>query len=646
MEMYTELARSVQSALETYSNVHRGSGHNSMVSTHLYEEARNIVLEYLGLNNDQYVVIFCSPRRAETFQAQLRPGSYQSLSSQDVGLPLGVRALAVERKALPRGTPFETGGGTVKLISNNWVIWADAPDKFEAGTPAIVNVIAFAKALRLIQEFGNNAFQGLDTERLTTAEILYHDNLEKYSGRCLLENLRQTLIGRDVRVPTAEGVRPFINLDNAASTPTFMPIWEAVIKTWRQPKSVQREIVQEARDICAGFLGAPPADYEVIFTSNTTEALNLAAENISADSDPDAQAVVLNTVLEHNSNELPWRRIPGLSLLRLNVDDEGFVDANEMEALLKEYNLDGKHDRKRIKLVSISGASNILGVFNDLATISQIVHRYGARLLVDAAQMVAHRKVEMERCGIDYIAFSGHKLYAPFGSGALVIRKSLLNISPAEFERIKSFGEENTGGIAALGKALLLLQRIGLDVIEEEEQTLTRQALRGLAKIPGIKLYGIQDPDSPRFPQKGGVIVFSLRNVPHNLLAKELAEQGGIGVRSGCFCAHLLIKRLLRMHPLRERLADLAQILAPQLASAVQTGLVRFSLGVENEADDVEFFIRVLGKIARQPRDWQNRLIALINGGTLLPRTAIQREMNDLARNANLAVYSLDETLS
>ena len=239
-EPFAELERGVHAALETYANVHRGSGHNSLVSTHLYEQARQIVLEHLGLNKKKYAVIFCSPRRAEALKAQLEPGSYQSLSSQDIGLPLGVRALAVNRKALPKDAPLEAGGGTARLVSPGWVIWAKAPDRFEAGTPAIVNVIAFAVALRLIRQYGNDAFRGAlaetpavadkpaSAEQPAVAEILYHDDLEEYSGRELLLALRQTLIGRGVNVPTAEGTRPFINLDNAASTPTFAPIWDAV----------------------------------------------------------------------------------------------------------------------------------------------------------------------------------------------------------------------------------------------------------------------------------------------------------------------------------------------------------------------------------------------------------------------------------
>jgi selenocysteine lyase/cysteine desulfurase len=247
----------------------------------------------------------------------------------------------------------------------------------------------------------------------------------------------------------------------------------------------------------------------VVFTSNTTEAINLVAESLSREAEPGVEAIVLNTFLEHNSNELPWRTVPGFSLIRLPVDAEGFVDLNELQMLLCAYNQQEQHGKERIKLVAVSGASNVLGSYNDLAEISRIVHRYGARLLVDAAQLVAHRKVAMEECGIDYLAFSAHKVYAPFGSGALVARKGLLKISPAELDLIRSSGEENVGGVAALGKALVLLQRIGLDVIQEEEQALTALALRGLAQIPGIRIHGVKDPGSPRFAQKGGVLLLA-----------------------------------------------------------------------------------------------------------------------------------------
>jgi len=637
-EAFAELERGVHTALETYSNVHRGSGHNSMVSTHLFEQARDIVLEYLGLNKDKYVVIFCTPRRAAALKAQLDQERYQSVSSQDFGLSMGIRALAVERKVLPKGIPFQTGGGTTRLVSPGWVIWAHAPDRFEAGTPAIVNIIAFAKALRLIRHFGNDTFRDVTAEKLTAVEILYHDGLEEYSGRKLLDELRQTLIGRSVLVPTVEGTRPYINLDNGASTPTFTPIWNTVCQTWRQPRQIQQEIIHEVRSICAGILGAPLATYDVIFTSNTTEAINLAAESLSSEYEQGTESVVLNTFLEHNSNELPWRMIPHFSLIRLQVDPEGFVDLNELDAILCEYNQKGQHGQKRIKLVAVSGASNVLGIFNNMAEISQIVHRYGARLLVDAAQLVAHRKVEMEQCGIDYLAFSAHKVYAPFGTGVLMVRKGMLNFSPAEMELIQSSGEENAGGIAALGKALVLLHRIGLDLIQDEEKALTGQALRGLAQIAGLTIYGIKDPDSPRFAQKGGVIVFSLKEIMSDKVAKELVEKGGIGVRSGCHCAHMLVKRLVNVSPLLERFQGLMLTLLPQINLP---GLVRVSLGIENSKTDVDTLIQVLGKITRQSRNQGRRHVASTNDGTpILSKKDVQRQMDDFVRAAAKRVYT------
>jgi selenocysteine lyase/cysteine desulfurase len=594
---FEELERGVYAALETYANVHRGSGHHSMVSTHLFEQARAIVLEHLGLSSRKYVVIFGTPRTAGALMARLEPGSYRTASSRDVGLPLGVRALAVERKRLPKSLPFLTGGGTARLVAPDWVMWAPVPDRFEAGTPAIVNVIAFAKALLLTQRFGADAFEDATTETLTATEILHHDELDQHTGRELLHELRRTLIGRGVRVPTVEGARPFVNLDNGASTPTFEPIWTAVRQTWRQPKEVQQAVVQAATSIVADVLGAPPAEYEVIFTSNTTEAINLVAESMSRGAAQGTDSVVVNTLLEHNSNELPWRMVSSSSLIRLPMDAEGFVDLIELEAILRAYNERREHGDKRVALVAVSGASNVLGVCNDLGEISRIVHRYGARLLVDAAQLVAHRKVEMESSGIDYLVFSAHKAYAPFGTGVLVARKGLLGFSSAEMERIRSSGEENVGGIAALGKAFVLLQRIGLDVVQQEEQTLTARALVGMARVPGLKIYGITNPGSSTFAHKGGVIPFDLKGAISHTVARLLAARGGIGVRSGCHCAHLTVKRMLAVPSWAERLQG---VILTVFRRFELPGVVRVSLGLENNDEDVDRLIHVLGDIARQ----------------------------------------------
>src|SRR5512147_2817522 len=135
-----ELEQAVRAALETYCNVHRGSGHHSMVTTRLYEEARGIVLQHLGLGRRDHVLVFATPRRAEQLAGRLPPGSCAVASSRDIGVPLGVRAVAVPRRAVPEGAPHPAGGGTARLVAPDWVVWAGAPERLEAGTPAIVNV--------------------------------------------------------------------------------------------------------------------------------------------------------------------------------------------------------------------------------------------------------------------------------------------------------------------------------------------------------------------------------------------------------------------------------------------------------------------------------------------------------------------------
>lgn len=592
-----ELEKSIYTSLETYSNVHRGSGFKSKASTQLYEQAREIVLGYLNLPKSKYTVIFSSPRRAKSLMAHLDPSHYQCVTSREIGLSLGVSALAVKKRNLPKGAPDQSGGGTTRLIAADWVIWANGPDRFEPGTPAIINVIAFARALRMIQGSGKGIFRDLPAEPVSIHDLLYRDELEGFTGEVLLEKLRKTRIGREVRVPTTDGEKPFINLDSSASTPTFEPVWNAFRHAYRQPASVEREMIREVKSICANFLGAPLASYDVIFASNTTEAINLAAESLGQESREGIEPVVLNTLLEHSSNDLPWRMIPGCTVIRLSIDQDGVIDMGQLQSLLSDYNRDKFHGIKRIRVVAVSGASNVLGICNDLEEISRVVHQYGARLLVDAAQLVAHRNVEMERLGIDYLAFSAHKIYAPFGTGVLMAKKGLLAFDSVQMEGIRSSGEENAGGIAAMGKAMLLMQRIGLDVVGKEEQALTRKALVGMSQIPGIRIYGVQNPDSPLLARRLGVIVFGLKGVVSFKVAKQLSGQGGIGVRVGCHCAHILIKHLLGVSPFLIRLQRTIILLFPKLNLP---GLVRVSIGIENTPGDVDTLLQVLGRIAKR----------------------------------------------
>ncbi|MEI6766913.1 MAG: aminotransferase class V-fold PLP-dependent enzyme [Bacteroidota bacterium] len=634
---YATLEQSVYAALETYSNVHRGSGHYSAATTYLYEQSRKIVMEYMGLNEDKCVVIFCTPARASALIKMITPESYLIIKSCDIGLSLGINAVAVRKSALPKGVPFQTGGGTTKLVSKKWVMWADTPDRFEAGTPAIINIIAFAKALQLVQMHGTDIFFNKAGKQLTALEILHRDELERYSGVELLKELNMTMIGRNTEVPTVEGNRPFINFDNSASTSSFKPVWNTVRQTWRQPVGVQQEIISEVRSICAGMLGAPEESYDILFTSNTTEAINIASEALHRKNEEAIRPVILNTLVEHSSNELPWRMLPGHTLIRMPTDLNGFMDMNELEGILNAYNQTGEHGNQRIEIVAVSGASNVLGVCNDLKEISRIVHKYGARLLVDAAQLVAHRQITMEISGIDILVFSAHKVYAPFGCGVLISRKGQLRFSTDEYELIRSSGEDNAAGIAAMGKSLLLLQRVGMDVIKQEEQLLTAKALRGLSEIKGMTIYGVQNQESPAFTDKLGVIAFALKGRRPDFIAREIAWRGGIGLRTGCHCAHILIKRILNISSFLEQVQRLIQILFPKFRFL---GVMRISLGAGNSEEDIDRLMKVLCDIAGAPTAAADGAPHSVTNKKKYTQATIRFELNRFAEGRRDLVFS------
>ncbi|MGC4065738.1 MAG: aminotransferase class V-fold PLP-dependent enzyme [Polyangiaceae bacterium] len=403
-----ELERRVHRVLSTYSNVHRGSGHHSRLTTALYEHARRIVLEHLGLDEKAHTVIFTNPHGAEVLATKMDTTRAHVLSSQTLGLPLGVRAVAIPRRELP-SKPLYTGGGTARLVSPNSAILEDAPERFEAGTPAIVNVITFACALRISRRCGATILAQTTGPTAPHALESTPDEFPALQGLELMTALRETMIGRRTSVPVEDGTRAYVHLDNAASTLTFLAVWNVVRRAWGATESSQAELIGRARRSCTRFVGADPKEYAVIFTSNATEAINTVATSLGFTGEEDAVPVVLNTLLEHNSNELPWRRVTGMPPVRLNVDSDGFIALEELEARLREYNVDEKHGRKRIRLVAVSGASNVLGSYNDLDAICHIAHRYGARVLVDGAQLAPHRRIDMTECGIDYLVLSGHK---------------------------------------------------------------------------------------------------------------------------------------------------------------------------------------------------------------------------------------------
>ncbi|MHA2288465.1 MAG: aminotransferase class V-fold PLP-dependent enzyme, partial [Promethearchaeota archaeon] len=198
-------------------------------------------------------------------------------------------------------------------------------------------------------------------------------------------------------------------------------------------------------------------------------------------------------------------------------------------------------------------------------------------------------------------------------------------------------------GIATLGKALLLLERIGMDFIEEEERKLTRITLEGLNKMTEIEIFGIRDVNAERFLRRGGVISFTFKDIPYNLVARELAEDGGIGVRSGCFCAHLLVKTLIGIHPVRQFFAKLYMMFIPTLGSIYLPGLIRMSLGLQNDENDVKHFLKTLDIIKSKKRARILRILASTHSGSgFRPHPLFPKQIKSFIETSVNKVYTLN----
>lgn len=697
-------------SLERYSNVHRGMGQHSQISTRLFDRAREYIGEGLGMNPETQQVIVGGQtyRMAKGLAHNLRLASSDTVLSdnisnwdhvQSVGLPLtpegllnmtelenfmsryhpkiisiqnpvqydlnpeniynlsalvhrfgakllidasewdadkinakrqGIDFLLFEggnispfapailiadlewMKTDEKEAPYEVGGGTKKLIRPGNIIWAGAPDKFEVGSPNIPGTILLGSLFKNNGEFPPNQMPSFQED----------------PGDMNFEKLRALLVGKNVQVPTRSGLKEYINFDNAASTPTFLPVLKALFDYLASDAKAQRILLNEAIHNLLKYFGAPAADYDLFSFRNTSEAINYLAHELNFDEG----SVVINSLIEHNSNELPWRK---QNNIRLPIDDHGFIDLNALEQLLAEYNEAGAHPGQEIQLVAISGASNVLGTVNDLERISEIVHQYGAQLLVDAAQLSAHRAVDMEALGIDFLVYAGHKIYAPFGHGGLIARKGYLEPPGDEVPT-------SPEGIIALAKMTEILQEIGLQEVAHHEEELLKHALnkfKELEKISGVKvkIHGISDPDSARLKNKTGVISFNLKisdeylpdglkgqdYLPFNLVAAVLAEEGGIGVRTGCFCADLLLQRLLGMSD--EEAALLEESLRAGDRSNIP-GTTRMSFGIYNTPEEINKLFNVLTKLAKGEYDLSKYLLNAGSGEYYTPEHLHQME--------------------
>lgn len=421
------------------------------------------------------------------------------------------------------------------------------------------------------------------------------------------------VVGQDADVPLLGGrTARYINLDYAASTPALEAVHEAVEEFLPSYSSVHRgagwksqlstRAYEAAREQVAAFVRARPDDV-VVFTRNTTDAMNLLASALPSD------CHVLAFGSEHHANLLPWRR-----------GKATFLDTPPSPAEAVAVLDDALSSMPRgPKLVTVTAASNVTGEMWPVAALADVAHLHGALILVDAAQLAPHAPVDMAAWNVDYVAFSGHKLYAPYGAGALVGRAEWLSagdpflagggavrfvstdeVAWAGLPDRQEAGSPNVIGAVAMGAACRALSAYGMERVQQEELELEAYLTKALATVPGLTRYLIWSEQHPRI----GVGTFNLAGVPYGLVAAALSAEHGIAVRDGCFCAHPLMMRLLDIDEASARtIRD--EILTGQHQRV--PGAVRISTGLGTTTEDLDAAVDALRQLAERGPTWTYR---------------------------------------
>lgn len=444
---------------------------------------------------------------------------------------------------------------------------------------------------------------------MTTA-LLETVTKKRKTARPQLAGIRDRIVGVETKVPTLDGqMVPYVNFDNAASTPVlrevldvvneFMPWYSSVHRGSGFKSQLATEAYEDARHIVGRFFGADSREHVVVFGKNSTEALNKLSYRLGLNKDD----VVLVSLLEHHSNDLPWRKQAVVK--RIKTDKFGRLDEADFDQKLKRY-------RGRIKLVAVTGGSNVTGHVPAIHRLAAKAHAAGAQILVDCAQLAPHRAVDIGRLDdpehLDYIVISAHKMYAPFGTGALIGRRDTFEKGTPELcgggtidlvttQQVKwtsppdrdEAGSPNVVGAVALAAGLISLRQIGMAQIAAHEAELTAYALRQLGQLKEIKIYGDNDPAAAH--QRLGVIPFRVEGLSHSLVASILGTEFGIGVRSGCFCAHPYVTSLLDMNK-----ADIKRFgkAVTNGDKRAMPGFVRVSFGMYNTMSEVDKLVEAL----------------------------------------------------
>ncbi|MBD5785186.1 aminotransferase class V-fold PLP-dependent enzyme [Cellulosimicrobium terreum] len=365
------------------------------------------------------------------------------------------------------------------------------------------------------------------------------------------------VVGSDTLVPLVDGRSvPYANLDVAASAPALrsvadrvtevLPLYASVHRGAGYLSQVSTALYEASRATIGAFVGARPDDVTVV-TRNTTDSLNLLAGCVPARPDGTPGRVLVLDV-EHHANLLPWQRAGGATVLA-----GGSTVAETLSGLRAEL------ARFDYALLAVTGASNVTGESLPVADVVRIAHDAGARVALDGAQLVPHRGFSLAETGADYVAFSGHKTYAPFGSGALVGRRDWLDsgtpylagggavrqvrvdgtdwqTAPARHEA----GSPNVVGAVALAAACDALRALDPAALHEHEAALRAALVEGLSAIDGVRVVTVW-PDAV---DPVGVVTFCVAGHDPGLVAAFLSAEHGIGVRDGRFCAHPLLARL------------------------------------------------------------------------------------------------------
>ena len=417
------------------------------------------------------------------------------------------------------------------------------------------------------------------------------------------------LVGAHAPVPCLDGTeRPYRDLDCAASTPAMEAVAERVAEFVPWYSSVHRGAGYKSRRATAAYEAAResahrfarrPAggDDVVVLVRNTTEAINHLAYRLRLGPDD----VVATTVVEHHANMLPWSRVAGRRWVECGPD--GTFGADDVVRVLE--------DGRRPALLALTAASNVTGWLPPVEEICAEAHARDVPVLVDAAQLAPHRPLPL---GPDYVAFSGHKLYAPYGAGALIGPRQTFEegdpflagggaVDLVDLDEViwteppdrEEAGSPNVVGAVAFGAAMDELEKLGWDTIRAHEAVLSGRLHRGLRDIEGVRVLGPDPADAGPDTETLAVATFTVEGIHHALVAARLSAEFGIGVRHGCFCAHPYLIRLLGVG--REGVARAREAVRRGYRSAIP-GAVRASCGLGTTSEDVDALLDALHTLA------------------------------------------------